>query len=53
MTRNSFTAESLYNDKENYYEGKQLSVFSMISIGGSFLINVLIVTYAIVSAIVA
>ncbi len=53
MKGNSFAAENLYNDKDNYYEGKRLSVFSMISVGGSFVINALIIGYAIVSAIIA
>ena len=53
MTRNSFAAENLYSDKESYYGEKRLSVFSMISVGGSFLINFLIIGYAIVSAIIA
>ena len=53
MKENSFAAERLYNDKESYYEGKRLSVFSMISVAGSFLINALIVGYAIVMSIIA
>ena len=53
MKENSFAAEGLYNDKENYYEGKKMSVFSMISVAGSFLINALIVGYAIVMSIIA
>ena len=53
MKGNSFAAENLYNDKENYYEGKSLSVFGAISIGSSFVINALIVGYAIISALVA
>ena len=53
MKENSFAAERLYSDKENYYEGKRLSVFSMISVGGSFLINALIIGYAVVTSIIA
>ena len=52
MMGNSFTAEGSYSEKENYYEGKRLSVFSMVSVAGSFLINALIIGYAIVSAII-
>ena len=52
MKKNSFAAESLYNH-ENCYEGKRISVFSMISVAGSFLINALIVGYAIVMSIIA
>ena len=55
MKENSFAAEML-NDKENnfnYYEGKRFSAFSMIFAGGSFLINALIVGYAIVTAIIS
>ena len=53
MKGNSFAAENLYNDKENYYTEKRLSVFGAVSVGGSFLINVLIIGYAIVSAIIS
>ena len=53
MKENSFAAEGLYNDKGSYYEGKKMSVFSMISVAGSFLINALIVGYAIVMSIIA
>ena len=53
MKGNSITAEKLYNDKENYYEGKRLSVFGAVSVGGSFVINAFIIGYAIVSAILS
>ena len=52
MKENSFAAEIL-NNKEKYYEEKRLSVFSMISVGGSFLINALIIGYAVVASIIA
>ncbi len=53
MMRNSFAAENLYSDKESCYEEKPLSVFFVVSVGGSFLINALIIGYAIVSTIIA
>lgn len=52
MKGNSFAAENLYNDKESYYEGKRPSDSSMMLVGASFLINALIIGYAIVSAII-
>ena len=51
MNRNSFATE-VYTSKEEYYERKRLSTFSMVSVAGSFLINALIIVYAIISATV-
>ena len=50
--RDSATAKNFYNDKEQYYSEKHLSSFSMVSVAGSFLINALIIVYAIISATV-
>ena len=44
---------NLYTTKEEYYETKNLSSFSMISIVGSLIINVLIIGYAIINSLVA
>ena len=52
MKGNSFAAENLYNDKDSYYENKHLSGTSSVLVGISFLINALIIGYAIVSAII-
>lgn len=51
--RDSFTAEILYNEKERYYSEKHLSSFSMVSVAGSLIINAMIITYAIISAVIA
>ena len=40
---------NLYSTKEEYYETKRLSTFSMVSVAGSFIINALIIGYALVS----
>lgn len=53
MTRNSIAAEKLYDDKESYYDEKRSSVFSIVTLGVSFLINALIIGYAILSSIIA
>ena len=44
---------NLYATKDEYYETKELSSFSMISIAGSLIINILIVGYAIITTLVA
>ncbi len=44
---------NLYATKEEYYETKRLSSFSMISVAGSLIINILIVGYAIITSLVA
>ena len=43
---------NLYTTKEEYYETKRLSSFSMVSVVGSFLINLLIIGYAVVNAFI-
>ena len=52
MNRNSFATEKVNTTKEEYYEGKRLSAFSMVSVAGSFAINALIIVYAIINTIV-
>ena len=44
---------NLYATKEEYYETKRLSTFSMVSVAGSLIINILIVGYAIITTLVA
>ena len=51
MNRYSF-ATKVYTTKEEYYEGKRLSTFSMVSVAGSFLINAIIIVYAIINTVV-
>ena len=43
---------NLYANKEEYYETKRLSTFSMVSVAGSLIINVLIIGYAVISALI-
>ena len=43
---------NLYATKEEYYETKRLSGFSMLTIAGSFIINALIIGYAVITALV-
>ena len=42
-----------FADKEEYYKTKRLSTFSMVSVAGSLIINVLIIGYAVISALIA
>lgn len=44
---------NLYATKEEYYETKRLSTFSMVSVAGSLIINALIIGYAVISALLA
>ena len=44
---------NLYSTKEEYYETKELSSFSMFSIAASLVINILIIGYAIITSLVA
>lgn len=43
---------NLYATKEEYYETKRLSAFSMFSVAGSLVINALIIGYAIITSLV-
>lgn len=42
---------NLYATKEEYYETKKMSSFSMISVACSFIINALIIGYAIITSL--
>lgn len=44
---------NLYATKEEYYETKRLSTFSMVSVAGSLIINAFIIVYAVISALMA
>ena len=44
---------NLYATKEEYYETKRLSTFSMVSVAGSLIINALIIGYAVISVLLA
>ena len=44
---------NLYATKEEYYETKRLSTFSMVSVAGSLIINILIIGYAVINTLLA
>ena len=46
-------ASAGYEKEGGYYEEKRLSAFSMAAVGGSIIINLGIVIYAVISAILA
>ena len=54
MTTN-FAKETSYtcSEKEEYYASKKLSGFSAVCVGASFVINLAIVAYALISTLVA
>ena len=42
-----------YENEGEHYEEKKLSAYSMAAVGGSIIINIGIVIYAVISAIIA
>lgn len=51
MNKNLSISDRTYNDKESYYGGKRLSLFSCFAVSGSLLINLAIVVYAIITSV--